>query len=182
MQTIAANTGTTLTFTGQAGSALNLLEGALTAGFAGLTMDDVKQAITTALRGYGLPPSSVDVQEAGVAGSFGITLPATVIALTGTIVLRSTYDTTDDDLRANVAQAINDATGYAAAVRIDTVGKANDATDPQPSALPAWLSALMHELKTDATWIAVGGVGLVALVVIVVGYGPNIKKLASFQL
>lgn len=173
--TIPINAPVTLAVNGRGGS--------WSSAFGGLGLssgiDELQAAVSSALNNYGLFPVSVNLNATNI-------IPAVTWPFTGTIIVRPTYDTNAADLAGNVAQAIQDATGNAGTVAVTKIGTtlSGDAQplDDTPDAgngLPPFLKSFFDELKKDATWIAVGGVGLVALIVVAVAYGPNVKKLAT---
>lgn len=172
---IPNNTPVTFNVSGQAGS----LWQSLTSFGLSTGVSEVEAEIRSALVRYGLTPAN------GPSIAARNVIPSPTWPFTGAVVIRPTYATDDAALRTAVEQAIEAATGYAATAAIVSIGDATDAVDPDaptPSPLPQWLADFLHLLETDAKWIAVGGVGLVALVVVVVAYGPNIKKIASVHL
>lgn len=137
---------------------------------------DLKSAISSALIGYGLFPVDVDISADNI-------IPAVTWAWSGSIVLRPTYDTDSEGLAQAVGEAIQAASGYAATVAVTNIGSPRKLDAPADhSGVPTWLKKFLDTLQQDATWIAVGGVGLIALVVVAAAYGPNIKKLASVSL
>lgn len=173
MNFIARNAPVTLTASGQAGSLLEALSSfGLSSG-----VSDLETTIKSTLRGYGLAPVSVDLKATNL-------IPSPTWPWAGTIIVRPSYDTDSDSLRDQVAAAIQDASGFAPSVAWNSTGGVDeaDAANTDNNLLPDPIAKLLNELKKDATWIAVGGVGLVALIVIAVAYGPNIKKLASVNL
>lgn len=173
MNAIPANAPVTLTASGQGGSLLATLESfGLSSG-----VSELETNIKSTLRLYGLFPVSVDLKATNM-------LPAPTWPWNGTIIVRPTYDTDSDTLRDQVASAIQDASGYAPSVAWNSTGRVDDAdaANADNNLLPDPIAKLLNELKKDATWIAIGGVGLVALIVVAVAYGPNIKKLASVNL
>lgn len=172
---IPTNTPVTLSISGTAGS----LWSSVTSLGLSTGVPEVEAAMRSSLANYGLTPVS------GPTIAAGNVIPSPSWPFTGAVVVRPSYDVDDAALRVSVESALRDATGYAASASIQSVGDAADVVDPRaptPSPLPQWLADSLHLLERDATWIAVGGVGLVALIVVVVAYGPNIKKLASVNL
>jgi hypothetical protein len=123
-------------------------------------------------------------------------MAALSFAWTATIVIRPTYTTDDQSLDDTVAQAIQDATGYAATVQLQSVQDPS-APDPVIAAGPSTLQSIANatstavaavtapvgaafqgitgEANTVLILVAIVGVALA----LIIGYGPNVKKLAT---
>jgi hypothetical protein len=167
---IALNSLVTFSAQGQAGSI-----------WQSIGVTDVQTAVTTSLRNYGLAPVLVALTAASA-------LPQVfTFQWSGTIAVRPSYTTDDASLPDQVASAVQDATGYPATVSLQSV---DDASTPNPTApttsmldtiltpVKAAVSAVTSETNSLLIGLAIVGV----ILVLTLGYAPNVKKLATVSL
>ena len=168
---IALNSLVTFSAQGEAGSL-----------WQSVGVTDVQTAITTSLRNYGLAPILVALTAATA-------MPQVFnFQWSGTIAVRPSYTTDDASLPDQVASAVQDATGYAATVSLQSV---DDAATPNPTAAPApsmldtivapvtaAVSALGSETNKILIGLAIVGIALL----LIVGYAPNVKTLSRVSL
>jgi hydroxypyruvate isomerase len=173
---IALNSLVTFSAQGEAGGFVATMTNWTSTG-----VTDAQTAITTSLRNYGLSPVLVNLNATNWVPNFAF-------PWTGTIAIRPSYTTDDIGLTNQVAAAIQDATGYAAVLSMQSVQDAStpDPTMAQPSSISdtitTTIASAASALGSETNKLLLGAAIIVVVVVLVVGYGPNVKKLSTVSL